>query len=148
MSIKEILLAALSKTEVDKFPFRFQLHCIVNDSLDIPDAVRKQNPNQIMFILSSELFPDMFYDYEKQIFSFYASFGGVRRQVLMNLANIGAIVDDLDNSTLVFGYLNDQAPTVEHQKTPQLPEPTKEAPRKDTPEALLTKKHLSLVWSK
>jgi len=145
MNTKEIFLDALATISKDGFPFRVQIHCVVNEAMDIPDNVRQQNPNQIMFILSSELHPNIFYDFDTRTFSFDAAFGGVSRRIYMNIDNLGAVVDELDNSTLVFGFVQQQPNVVEQPKVPQpkvQPKPMKE------PKVLLKKKHLSLVWSK
>jgi len=161
MNTKEIFLNALAEINKDGLPFRVQLHCVVNEAMEIPDSVRTQNPNQIMFRLSSDLHPNIFYDFESRTFSFDCTFNHNPTRVYMNIDNIGAVVDDLDNSTMVFGFLQEPQSQVVQ---PRVSQPTKQnipakqgvsattkthkskmVPPSQKPKSMLIKKHLSLV---
>jgi len=149
MNTKEIFLNALADINKDGLPFSVQIHCVVNEAMEIPEAVRAQNPNQIMFRLSSDLSPNIFYDFDSRTFSFDCTFSHNPTRVYMNLDNIAGVVDDLDNSTMMFGSMQEQVPTqVRPAPAPQAPKVERKVERVKSvpkPQALFTKKHLSLV---
>ena len=107
MNIHDLILGKIADLDFDnEFPYQFQLHCKVDDKIDIPDSVRKKYPEQILFVISSTLNHNITYDYENQIFSFDATFGGAYYRVSMKPNNINGILDELDGSFVNFGLAN------------------------------------------
>jgi len=125
MNILDMTLGAITDADEKGFPYRVNLHCIMNDALQVPEAIRKQFPKQIMFILDSSLHQNSFYDYDSRTFTFQTSFGGVPATVVVPAQNIGAFHNEYDGTILTVGKLQEPEADTKQPEAPTPPPPKK-----------------------
>jgi len=145
VTLKDMLLGKIAEIDEGGFPYKIHLHCAMTDFLECPDLIREKFPKQVMFTLDNTLNHYAKYNWDTQIFSFGASFGGNRTQISIPAGNIHVIVNDWDNSVVQFGAIQEspgvQAPVPTEQEVPK----NKTEHIKQQVKSLYTKKHLSLV---
>jgi len=106
MNLKEIMLGSFEQLEKDKFPYYVQLHCLMNDALNVPKEIREQFPEHIMFVLSSDLQSNVFYDYTTKYLSFDCRFNGVYCRVVAHTDCIIAITDNVTQCQFAINQKN------------------------------------------